>query len=52
MLKKIMDTLWEDLYYEGEKFINERECGHLHNMKSISKTIYYISQIDKLKEGK
>lgn len=50
MLKQILDSMWEELYYEGEKFLKEREGNHLHNVKNIAKTIYYIRYIEKKKE--
>ena len=39
--------MWEELYYEGEKFLKERAENHLHNVESIAKAIYYIQHIDK-----
>lgn len=49
-LRQIIDSMWEELYYEGEKFLKEREGNHLHNVKNIAKTIYYIHHIDNEKK--
>lgn len=39
--------MWEELYYEGNKFIEEREINHLVNMDKLASTIYHIMRIDK-----